>query len=62
MTKALILVKFGVHLQGKQKVEVLVEQKNTSFKSEIWNHEERLTFPSDQEWLLNADCPCKVEP
>lgn len=36
------------------KVEVLVEQKNTSFKSEIWNHEKRFSFPGIREWLLQA--------
>lgn len=50
-----MVLKFGVHLQGKMKVEVLVEQKNASFKSEIWNHKKRFSFPGIQEWLLQAD-------
>lgn len=44
-----------IHLQGKEKVEVLVEQENASFKNEIWNHERRFNFPSNQERSLNAD-------
>lgn len=43
-----------VHLQGKEKVEVLVEQENSSFKNEIWNPEKMFKFPSNQEWLPNA--------
>lgn len=44
-----MVLKFGIHLQGKEKVEVLVEQKSASFENEIGNQEKRFNFPSNQE-------------